>query len=100
MKTILFLLMIIPMSANAEDWRFQPDKQFHFTASAALTGALLLEPTYPHEIDMAIVMGLGLAKEIADTQKKGGYFSVADLGYDALGILSAYVTYRFLTIRW
>jgi predicted anti-sigma-YlaC factor YlaD len=86
--------------STAEDWSFAPDKQFHAGASAVATGILLAEPTYKPPVDMAIVMVLGVAKEIADTRKPGGYFSLADLSYDTLGIMLSYITYEFLTVRW
>ena len=80
----IFLLGVaIPAAAQTDPW-FSDDKYKHFAVSAAIASAVTVA-TEDKQVGFWASVGVGVAKEIYDSQQPGCYISVRDLAWDVLG---------------
>jgi len=79
---ILFLLMFISISVNAED--VENDKQQHFIAETVICGATMMY-TESWWQTMLVGLSIGVLKESYDSSQEGNIFDKNDMAANILG---------------
>ena len=90
MKTLVAVLLALPLVVSAQDSWTGADKPKHFAVSAAAglaAGAILpsLAPECGKWCRVGVAMVPGVLKELGDTGQAGNRFSWRDLVWDAAG---------------